>query len=233
MFSAADLIIVVLGPTKVIEPSTSRRPRSFVWCQPPRLPYRREVRTVAVAGHHDRPPDDDLAHLTGRQLAAVLVDDPHLRQRMGPPVRPERVTTDALVRDHADDLGLAVATRSLQPAGSARPASQGAQVEATVAVELRRSADGSAARDTRPVQRSAFDQPAHLLGVDAPDEHVRAPGMERRQRVPERADVEQRAEFRYTSAAVTCCRPITTRFWAMMPAWVRSAPLGVPSKAAV
>ena len=90
MFSAADLIIRLLGPTKVIEPSASRRPRSLVWCQPSRDAARVLLRPVPVAVHHRRAACDDLADLAVGDLGAVVVDDADLEQRRRAAVRADR-----------------------------------------------------------------------------------------------------------------------------------------------
>src|SRR4029453_2754527 len=40
-----------------------------------------EVRTLVVAGHHERPPAEDLADMSRRHVAAVVVKDAHLVER--------------------------------------------------------------------------------------------------------------------------------------------------------
>ena len=103
-----------------------------------------------------------------------------------------------------DDLGLPVAAGRARPTGSgrgsiiasqSRPTDGGAQarqVVAAVGVGLEDLLDDRADEE-RAGAALGLDDAAQLLAVDAAEEHVGAADHERRERVHERAEVEQRS----------------------------------------
>ncbi len=117
-------------------------------------------------------------------------------------MRADRCVGERVEGEHAHDLGLAVAAGMAGPRARVdrdhlvpfrlrpeRP--QALQVVPVALVDLedllqRRSDDEGARAPLR------LDEPAELLGVDAPREHVRPSGNVRRQRRHQRGDVEQR-----------------------------------------
>ena len=99
------------GPTNVIEPSASRRPRSLVWCQPPRERSRVLVGPVPVAVHHRAARGATISPVSpaGTSLPSGSTmrtcssgDGAAVRRR-------SRRAPSAVERQHADDLGLPVA----------------------------------------------------------------------------------------------------------------------------
>ena len=183
MFSAADLMSRVLGPTKVSDPSGSTRPRSLVWCQPPAWRVHVELGPVEVAVHHGGPAHADLARLARGELGAVGVERGDAHEGRRPPARAD-AGLQRVEGGEAHDLGLAVAGGTLAPGALvhgdhgrplrlAREAAQRLQVEAPVGVELDDLVHGGR-HDERARAALLGDEPAQLLGVDAGREHVGA-----------------------------------------------------------
>ena len=162
-----------------------------------------ELGTAPVPVHYGGPPGHDLPGLAVGKLAVVGIHDANLHHGRRPPVRADAADPQRVVRQHPHDLRLTVPTGVAGPAagvgrhhrvplgsGGRRPQ----RVEVVAPVGIRVSDLGKHRSDQeRAGAALGLDQPAELLGVDASCEDVGAALYEGRQRVHERADVEQRS----------------------------------------